>query len=172
MDGKKTTKKKSAVLPFSFSSKTKKRKKSEQIKADPINENALGFSISLKHEDEQAKKRNALRIAVKGLTVFIPRLKKKFPVTDISATGLGFAFEKPRIKAGVKLSMDIYLKDTCKAKDVNCKVMRHSRKSVGCLFIELDRSQDDAVHEIVLLGQKQQSARKKAKKDREFILPS
>ena len=59
--------------------------------------------------DEQAKKRSAIRITVKNLAVRIPRLKKIFKVSDISATGLGFIFEKPRIKAGVELKMDIIL---------------------------------------------------------------
>lgn len=178
---KKTTKKKKkkvvkkakpTKMPFSFGGKSKKRKKSEQVKADPINEDALGFSISLKGDDEHAKKRKALRITVKGLSVHIPRLNNKFKVTDISATGLGFAFEKPRMKAGVKLKMDIYLGKECKAKNVHCEVMRHYGKSVGCAFIEMDRAQDDVVHEIVLIGQKQQAAKKHAQKDREFQLPS
>ncbi len=157
---------------FSLKGNGKKRKKSQKISADPIDEKSLGFSISLKGEDEQSKKRNALRITVKGLEVHIPRLNKNFPVTDISATGLGFAFEKPRMKAGVKLKMDIYLNKEAKAKDVLCKVMRHERGSVGCIFVDLDRAQDDIVHEIVLLGQKQQAARKNAQRDREFKLPA
>jgi len=161
-----------AMLPFSLDkSKGKKRKKSQKITADPIDEQALGFSISLKGDDEHAKKRNALRIDVKGLKVHIHRLKKQFKVTDISATGLGFAFDKPRIKSGVKLEMDIYLNGQTKASSVVCKVMRHTRGSVGCVFEELDRAQDDAVHEIVLLGQKQQSDKKNFMKDREFKLP-
>lgn len=171
---KKPTKKKkkgTGKLPFSLGGSGKKRKKSKQIKADPINEDALGFSISLKGEDEQAKKRNAVRIKVDGLTVHIPRLKKQFPVTDISATGLGFDFEKPRVKGGVKLTMDLVLDGNVKASGIECKVMRHERGSVGCIFTELDRAQDDAVHEVVLLGQKQQTARKNAQKDRDFQLP-
>ncbi len=175
---KKTVKKKakqestSRGILFSLNGKGKKRKKSEKISSDPIDEKALGFSISLKGEDEQAKKRDALRITVKGLTVYIPRLNKKFAVTDISATGLGFAFEKPRVKAGIKLKMDIHLKEKVIATEILCKVMRHARGSVGCVFIDLDRAQDDAVHEIVLLGQKQQAARKNAAKDRDFKLPA
>ena len=149
----------------------KKRKKSKQVHADPINADALGFSISLKGEDERAKKRDALRIKVDGLTVLVKRLGKQFPVTDISASGLGFDFEKPRIKGGVKLEMDIILEGETKVTGVVGKVMRHDRGSVGCVFEELDRAQDDAVHAIVLLGQKQQAARKHAQKDREFKLP-
>jgi len=158
-------------LLFSLNKKGKKRKKSKQIQADPINEEALGFSISLKGEDEKSKKRNALRITVEGLTVHVSRLNKQFPVSDISATGLGFEFEKPRVKGGVKLKMDLFLNGELKASEIECKVMRHDRGSVGCIFEELDRAQDDAVHEVVLLGQKQQTAKKNAHKDREFVIP-
>ncbi|MEF2229659.1 MAG: PilZ domain-containing protein [Pseudodesulfovibrio sp.] len=149
----------------------KKRKKSKQISADPINADALGFSLSLKGDDERARKRNALRIKVDGLTVLVKRLGKQYPVTDISATGLGFDFEKPRIKGGVKLEMDLLLNGETKVTGLIAKVMRHERGSVGCVFEELDRAQDDGVHAVVLLGQKQQAARKHAQRDREFKLP-
>jgi hypothetical protein len=165
-------KKDSKNLSLKLSAKGKKRKKAEQVTSAPINKTALGFSISLKGENEHAKKRNALRIKVEGLTVHITRLNKQFPVSDISATGLSFEFEKPRVKGGVKLEMDIYLDGNKKASKVMCKVMRHNRGSVGCLFEDLDRTQDDMVHEIVLLGQKQQAARKAAHKDREFKIPT
>lgn len=162
----------SGILPFSLDAKKgKKRKKSKKISSDPIDEQSLGFSISLKGEASQAKKREAVRISVEGLVVFVHRLKKKFKVTDISATGLGFEFEKPRMKGGIKLKMDLYLDGKAKATEVECKVMRHDRGSVGCIFVELDRAQDDAVHELVLLGQKQQVDKKTAQKDREFVLP-
>ncbi len=49
--------------------------------------------------------------------------------------------------------------------------MRHERGSVGCIFEELDRAQDDAVHAVVLLGQKQQAERKKAQKRPKFQTP-
>ena len=152
--------------------KAKGRKKSEQVTADPIDEASLGFSISLKTNDEKAKKRSAIRIRVKGLAVRIPRLKKILKVTDISATGLGFPFEKPRIKGGVELKMDLVLNKEIVAKDVLCKVMRHEKGLVGCRFVDLDRAQDDAVSKVVLLGQKQMAERKKAKKDAEFKVPT
>lgn len=152
--------------------KEKKRKKSTPVSAAPIDEKALGFSISLKSEDAQSKKREALRIRVDNLFVHVSRLNKKYPVTDISATGLGFAFEKPRVKGGVELVMTIILDGKVAAKDVQCKVMRHERGSVGCVFVDLDRAQDDAVHAIVLRGQKEQAARKAAQKNRDFTIPA
>ncbi|MUM76989.1 hypothetical protein GKC30_05005 [Pseudodesulfovibrio sp. F-1] len=152
--------------------KEKKRKKAAKVSAAPIDEKALGFSISLKTEDAQSKKREALRIRVDNLYVHVSRLNKRYPVTDISATGLGFAFEKPRIKAGVDLVVAIILDGKVMAKDVQCKVRRHDRGSVGCAFVDLDRAQDDAVHAIVLRGQKEQAARKAAQRDRDFKPPA
>jgi len=171
--GKKAAKKADAPgLGLSLSGKgAKTRKKSKQVSADPINADALGFSISLKGEDEHSKKRNAIRIKVDGLTTLIKRLDRQFPVNNISATGLGFDFEKPRIKSGVKLEMDLILEGETKVAGIMAKVMHHERGSVGCVFEELDRAQDDAVHAIVLLGQKQQAARKHAQRDKDFKLP-
>jgi len=169
---KKKTGKQSSSMSLKVDTKAKGRKKSKPVASDPIDETALGFSISLKSDDAYAKKRNAIRIAVEGLTVFIPRLKKAFEVSDISATGLGFKFVKPRIKAGVKIKMDISLKGKKLATNVLCQIRRHEKGNVGCIFVELDRAQDDAVHKIVLIGQKEQAARKAARKDQDFKLPA
>lgn len=139
--------------------KTKARKKAVSVSSAPIKEEALGFSISLKNS--HSRQRQAVRIVLTGLEVYIHRLKKRYPVTNISATGLGFKFEKPRVKGGVRLDMDLIHEDKVVTKKVQCKVMRHEQGSVGCIFVELDRPQDDAVHKLVLLGQKQQAERKK-----------
>lgn len=152
--------------------KAEGRRKCREIHSDPIDEASLGFSISLKGDDGKERKRSAIRIPVKGLAVRIPRLKKILKVTDISATGLGFPFEKPRIKAGAHLKLDLVLDRKIVARDVICKVRRHEKGLVGCRFVDLDRAQDDAVSRMVLLGQKQMAERKKAKKDREFKAPS
>lgn len=152
--------------------KTQKRKKTKAVASAPINEEALGFSISLKLPDGHSQKRQAVRTSLDELKVYIHRLKKYFPVTDISATGLGFAFEKPRIKSGVTIKMDLYLGKKVKAKNLPCKVMRHNRGAVGCTFLQLDREQDDVIHEIVLIGQKKQAEKKSSKKDKKFKIPS
>ncbi|BCS87482.1 PilZ domain-containing protein [Pseudodesulfovibrio sediminis] len=144
------------------------RKNAKKVKADPIDEAALGFSISLKGDDAQTKKRSSIRISVKGLEVFVHRLKKSYPVTNISASGLGFKFEKPRIKSGVKIKLDIVLDGKKEAVDVPCKVHRHEKGNVGCRFLELQRAQEDAVCKLVLLGQKQQAARRAAQKDKDL----
>jgi hypothetical protein len=128
--------------------------------AGPVDEGALGFSITIK--DGRITKRKAFRITVDGLAVFIPRLGKTFPVSDISASGLGFRFQKPRIKCGVKIKMDLMINGGREVEGVSCKVMRHERGVVGCAFTELDRKQEDAVSRIVLEGEKQLAARRNA----------
>lgn len=133
-------------------------KKAAGFHSAPVDESALGFSISIK--DEQAAKRNAIRVEVKGLTVFVHRLNKPYRVADISATGIGFRFEKPRVKGGVQLKMDLLLDGKKEIEGVTAKVMRHEQGVVGCAFVDLDRHQEDAVSRLVLMGQKQQAARK------------
>lgn len=149
--------------------KPKGRKKAGEFSAGPVDESALGFSISIKTDGPS--KRNAIRVRVDGLAVFIPRLDKTLEAADISATGLGFRFLKPRIKGGAKILMDIVLDGKKEIEGVACKVMRHEQGVVGCLFVDLDRAQEDAISRIVLLGQKQQAERKAAKKDQDFKLP-
>ncbi|MGE4421226.1 MAG: PilZ domain-containing protein [Pseudodesulfovibrio sp.] len=132
----------------------------EAFHAGPVDEGALGFSITIK--DGKITKRKAFRITVDGLAVFIPRLGKTFPVSDISASGLGFRFLKPRIKCGVKIRMDLLINGGREVEGVLCKVMRHEQGVVGCAFTELDRKQEDAVSRIVLEGEKQLAARRNA----------
>jgi hypothetical protein len=130
----------------------------EGFHAAPVDEEALGFSITIK--DGRITKRKAFRVTVDGLAAFIPRLGKTFPVTDISASGLGFRFQKPRIKCGVKIKMDLLINGGREVEAVLCKVMRHERGVVGCAFADLDRKQEDAVSRIVLEGEKQLASRR------------
>jgi len=137
---------------------TKTPNRGEGYHAGPVDEEALGFSITIK--DGKISKRKAFRISVDGLAAFIPRLGKTFPVSDISASGLGFYFQKPRIKCGVKIKMDLLINGGREVEGVLCKVMRHERGVVGCAFVDLDRKQEDAVSRIVLEGEKQLAARR------------
>ncbi|AMK11542.1 MAG: PilZ domain-containing protein [Pseudodesulfovibrio sp.] len=156
-------------LSVDMQCKPKGRKKAGRFTSAPVDESALGFSISIKTDG--ASKRNAIRVQVDNLTVFIPRLNKTLEAADISATGLGFRFLKPRVKGGAKIQMDILLDGNREVEGVTCKVMRHEQGVVGCAFIDLDRAQEDAISRIVLLGQKQQAERKTARKDQDFKLP-
>ncbi|WP_319585113.1 PilZ domain-containing protein [uncultured Pseudodesulfovibrio sp.] len=145
----------------------KKQVRDEVYHAGVEDEGELGFSITIK--DGKITKRKAFRITVEGLAAFIPRLGKTFPVSDISASGLGFHFQKPRIKCGVNIKMDLLINGGREVEGVLCKVMRHERGIVGCAFVDLDRKQDDAIGRIVLEGEKQLAARRtlaRKRKDR------
>lgn len=132
----------------------------ESSHSKPIDDAALGFSITIK--DGRITKRKAFRVTVKGLAVFIPRLGKAYPVTDISSSGLGFRFEKPRIKTGAKIRMDLLLDGGRVVESVPCEVVRHERGVVGCIFKDMDRKQEEAVDHLVLEGEKQLAARRVA----------
>jgi hypothetical protein len=134
------------------------RAKRAKPRPAPMDEAELGFSITIK--DGKITKRKAFRVTVDGLTVFIPRLGKTFPVSDISTSGLGFRFQKPRMKCGATIRMDLLINGGREVEGVLCKVMRHERGIVGCAFVDLDRKQDDAVGRVVLEGEKQLAARR------------
>jgi len=123
-------------------------------------EAAPGFSITIKNG--RITKRKAFRVTVDGLAVFIPRLGQTFPASDISASGLGFRFQKPRMKCGAKIRMDLLINGGREAEGILCQVMRHERGIVGCAFVDLDRRQEDALGRIVLEGEKQLAARRTA----------
>lgn len=134
--------------------------RNETFHADPVDDAALGFSITIK--DGRITKRKAFRVTVRGLAVFIPRLGKTYPVTDISTSGLGFHFEKPRIKTGAKIKMDLLLDGGRVVEGIPCEVVRHERGVVGCIFKDMDRKQEEAVDHLVLEGEKQLAARRVA----------
>ncbi|OIQ51816.1 Flagellar brake protein YcgR [Pseudodesulfovibrio hydrargyri] len=159
-DGTKPANKAAAPVsrPGSAAKTPKGPDRDEVFHAGPADEGELGFSITIK--DGRITKRKAFRVTVDGLAAFIPRLGKTFPVTDISASGLGFRFQKPRIKCGVKIKMDLLINGGREVEGVPCQVMRHERGVVGCAFVELDRKQEDAIGRIVLEGEKQLAARR------------
>lgn len=157
-----------SILKFK---KSKEKKKAKKVKAKPIDEDALGFSVKLDSEDEDAKQRKAFRITVKGLKVRCDRLGGLLQAEDLSASGLGFKFKKPRIKGGVVLKLDIIHQNEVKAENVDCKVMRHEKGVVGCMFMDMDRHQEDAVHELVVIGQKEQADRRRKQKDKNWAPP-
>ncbi|GEM_PF-1220434 len=148
--------------------KVKGKKKARQVTAAPIDEESLGFGIELDKENEGAKKRKAFRISVNGLKVRCARLGGLLEAIDISASGVGFKFEKPRIKGGAVIKVDIVYQNEIKAEKVTCKVMRHEKGLVGCMFVDLDRHQDDIIHELVVIGQKEQADRRRKQKDKDW----
>lgn len=152
--------------------KAKGKVKAKAITAEPVNEDALGFNIELDKDSEGAKKRKAFRITVDGLKIRCDRLGGLLDAADISASGIGFKFAKPRIKGGAVIKLDIVYKNKIMAEAVECKVMRHEKGVVGCMFIDMDRHQEDAMHALVVIGQKEQADRRRKQKDQDWKPPS
>ena len=82
---------------------------------------------------------------------------------SISATGMGIVLDGPRIKGGTVLTLNIKGPEAPALSKVRCKVMRHERGVVGCKFMELSNEQDDIIGKILLLEQKRQAERRRAK---------
>jgi len=134
-----------------------KGRKKSKVEAAPIDEEALGFSFKApKAKDER---RNAVRVSVEGLALRVDRVGV-LPCINISATGAGFRFSKARFKHGVKLTLALEFQEKTVAEGIAAKVVRHDGDAVGVEFLELDRRQEDAVSKLVLVGQKQQAARR------------
>lgn len=154
VEAKRGREKSSGILP---GLKLVKGKKKTEIKAEPIDEDALGFSF--KPPTNKEERRNAVRIAVDGLAIRVDRVGL-LPCINISATGAGFRFSKARFKHGVKLTLALEFQEKTVAEGIAARVVRHDGDAVGVEFLELDRRQEDAVSKLVLVGQKQQAARR------------
>lgn len=129
-----------------------------EVKSEPISEEALGFTF--KSERKEDERRQAVRVPVEGLDLRVDRVGV-LPCQNISATGVAFRFTKARFKTGVKLKMAFIYDNKARASEVKAKVVRHERGVVGCEFEELDYRQEDVISKFLLIGQKQQAARRK-----------
>lgn len=151
--------------------KSDKPQKAKKVKSAPIDKENLGFGISFS-EEEGTSRRKAFRITVSGLKIRCEPLGGLLLATDLSASGIGFKFKKPRIKCGVRIKLDIVHQNNIVASDIPCKVVRHEKGTVGCQFLDMDRHQEDAIHSLVVVGQKEQAARRKQQKDAKWTPPS
>lgn len=133
------------------------KRKVKDVKADPIDEDALGFTF--KSERKEDERREAVRVPVDGLDVRVDRVGT-LSCVNISATGVAFRFNKARFKYGVELNLAFIYDNKVRTKDVNAKVIRHEKGVVGCVFENLDHRQDDVISKFLLIGQKQQAARR------------
>ncbi|WP_449242737.1 PilZ domain-containing protein [Desulfovibrio sp.] len=106
------------------------------------------------NDEAKGEKRKAFRVSVRGLDVACPELGSVYPTTDISATGLGFRFQGPRVKGGTALTLTLRYGGKALAQGIPGKVMRHEGGVVGCAFLELSRTQEDAIYKIVLAAQR------------------
>jgi len=145
-----------------------KTKKTQNFTSKPIDEDSLGFGISVNGHSEHASRRKAFRVSLKGLKVRCEPLGGLLETLDISALGIGFKYSKRKLKLGITIKLDIVYKSNIKAEQVACKIMRHEQGVVGCQFLAMERQQEDAVHELVVIGQKEMGERRKQKKDKNW----
>lgn len=172
--GKKATKKES-VPPTDSSIHLKigkKKKKAAHITAAPIDEENLGFGVSLDEHGQQSCRRKAYRVSLQGLTVRCAPLGGLLDAVNLSASGIGFSYQARRLKLGVTIRIDILHNENVTVKDVQCKIMRHDAGVVGCQFLPMDRHQEDAVYGLVVTGQKEMAERRRIKKDQNWTPPS
>lgn len=111
------------------------------------------FSVSIGNQSRKSAKRIAPRKVIPGLQIHLKRLNKRFEATNISTSGIGFAFSTPRVKRGVDIKVDLYFGNTLHAADLTCKVVRHENNVVGCRFISSGQPQNNSLQEILNLGQ-------------------
>lgn len=117
----------------------------------------ISFSVTMPKEKMG---KGHYRTQVAGLMVRHPKLGD-LKVLDISAVGISFKFPFKRIKAGVKIKVDLVLKKKVVCKKLRVEIMRHEKSMVGCQFVDMTRVQDETVHKLALLGQKQQAEKRR-----------
>lgn len=115
---------------------------------------AAPADLDLKLAEEKKEKRKAFRVSIRGLTVACAEFQTACPAVDLSALGIGFQHEGPRLKAGTVLTLTIQLSGQTLAEGLQAKVVRHEQGVVGAAFQELTRPQEDHVYKIVLEAQR------------------
>ncbi|KAB1443590.1 PilZ domain-containing protein [Pseudodesulfovibrio senegalensis] len=169
---KKKKKKKTGLLANIKLKTAKNKKPAKQFTSAPVDEDSLGFGISVDQEAQQASRRKAFRVSLDGLKIRCEPLGGLLESVDISALGIGFKYTSRRLKLGVKIKLDIVYKKNIRAEQVPCKIMRHDRGVVGCQFLAMDRHQEDAIHELVVIGQKEMAEKRQRKRDEEWKPPA
>lgn len=136
------------------------RRRARKVEAAPIDEATLGFAfVAQKPEDER---RDAVRVPVAGLEIRVDRVGM-VPCVNISATGIAFRFDKAHFRTGVTLTMALVYESEVSVEGIVAKVVRHDGGIVGCAFVELDVPQEDAISRFLLLGHKEQAAKRKCR---------
>lgn len=110
--------------------------------------------LEIKSGSEKKEKRTAFRVPIRGLDIACAELNARCPALDISATGIGFQYQGPRVKGGTVLTLDVRLAGTVLAQQIPVKVMRHEGGVLGCAFLEMTRPQEEAVGKIVVGAQR------------------
>jgi hypothetical protein len=144
------------TTPKTEAAKPQARPQAKPQPAAPAREakEAEAPDLDVKSGSEKKEKRTAFRVSIRGVDVACAELQARCPALDISATGIGFQYQGPRVKGGTPLTLDLRLAGKMLAQQIPVKVMRHEGGILGCAFLELNRVQEDAVGKIVVGAQR------------------
>lgn len=107
------------------------------------------YSVSIGDQHKRTAKRSAPRKSIPELQIHVKRLNKQFRTTDISMSGVGFAFSTPRIKRGVDIRIDLNFGDSLYISNLSCRVVRHENGVVGCSFTTMKENQSNEIQRIM-----------------------
>ncbi len=152
------------MLPKQPDQTQKKRKQELKNKLTQTDANSP-FNFSFSPEDSKHDEvHQTIAVSFPGLAAGCTELKKAMHVKDISTTGVGLFFEKPRVKGGTILTLMLATKKQKLASGIKSKVMRHENGVIGARFQDLSRQQENILSKLVLEGQKLQGRLRKKRK--------
>ncbi|MEF2146400.1 MAG: PilZ domain-containing protein [Desulfovibrionaceae bacterium] len=146
-----------AELDIQLKKNTSAKKKAPKENPESSPE-TLGFKVACGRPDGKQERRQGYRVSYPGLVAKIHELTKVVRVRDISACGIGLLYKEKRIKAGTLLHLSCGAEGKVLAKKLVLHVIRHENGVLAGRFQDLDRTQEDALAQIVLDAQKKRTA--------------
>ncbi len=114
--------------------------------------------------DSANKARGAFRTSVPGLAIRIKGYSSSYSVKDFSVNGLAFVAGKDFFDIGKQLHVDLLLGQKEILLGITCEVVRHIGDGLmGCVFIDLDKYQEERLDKLVLEIQKRMIQLRKKK---------
>ncbi len=108
--------------------------------------------------------RGAFRTSIPGLVIKISGRPKPYAVKDFSVNGLAFASDKDSFGVDEQFEVDFILGKKVLLSGLVLKVVRDIGKGLmGCIFVELDKYQEERLDKLVLEVQKRMILLRKKK---------
>lgn len=125
------------------------------------------FSFSLPGADERP--RRAFRAAIPGVEAYVAKLKRSFPIKDLSAVGMGIQVgNESALKTGETFTFDLMLNKRVYLSEISAKVMRSGEGGIlGCAFDTMEKHKEVKLDKLVLEVQKRFITLRKAQQDKE-----
>lgn len=127
-----------------------------------MGKNPFNISFGKKNGDRQA-----YRAKISGLHVKIDGRPAVYAAKDLSPSGVGLG-SPIGMREGQLLTVHLFYKGKMVAQNLNSKVVRAAQTFTGLSFVDLDRRQADAVHQIVLEEQKRQAESRKGERVKDY----